>query len=256
MERSTVAAEHPVLAMVALNSASLDGTKVVERLRARFGDDIVSAPCTSGNGVVQFTLEGRACVYLTPIPLPIQWADLEGPCRNAEAGPGRWPTASEVMRAHRQHVLVVLADAPPKIVRQRIGLTHVVAAVAATTDAVGIYWTEGRVVHDAATFIAAAKDASLDAIPYRLWIDLRVTDGSKPDTISVATQGLPALGHREIEVVDSALPSHVVIAKIRSLIDHLLDQGTTPKDGETFSTTDNDRIRVQVTADGVLRLEI
>lgn len=256
MEKLSIAAEHPVLAMVALKTVSLDGEKVVARLRARFGDDVVSAPTVTATGIVQFTLEGRANVYLTPLPLPIQWSMLEEPCLHAEVPPARWPGATSAMRAHAAHVLVVLADAPPKVVRQRIGLTHVVSAVAATTDAAGVYWGEGPIVHEPAFFIAVAKNASLDAIPYHLWIDLRVSAGTKPGTVTVVTRGLPALGHREIEVVDSARGVHEVTSKVRSLIHHLLDQGPVPADGETFSTTNNDRIKVQVTRDGALRLEI
>jgi hypothetical protein len=262
VERSSRAAEQIVLAMVALNRASLDGQKVVDRLRARFGDEIVSPPSTSSDGIVQFTLEGRANIFLTPIPLPIPWVDLEGPCAAASTEVlQRWPEATEVMRAHKEHVLVVLSDAPPKIIGQRIGLTHVVSAVLSTTDAAGVYWGEGPIVHEPKVFIEEAKAASLESIPYGLWVDLCVTRGSKPDTITVFTQGLRALGHREIEVVDSCLPPLDVIAKIEMLVDYLLDQGPIIGDGQTFGATDEERILVRFAAsilprDDVMRLAL
>jgi hypothetical protein len=246
VEQSSRAAEQIVLAMVALNRASLDGNKVVARLRARFGEEIVSSPSISSDGIVQFTLEGRANIFLTPIPLPIPWADIEGACEAAATDVlRRWPAATEVMRAHKEHVLVVLSDAPPKILGQRIGLTHVVAAVLATTDAAGVFWGEGPIVHDPETFIEDAKAASLESIPYGLWVDLRVVDGSIPGTTTIFTQGLPALGHREIEVIDSKAPPLEVISRIELLIDYLLDQGPIVRDGQTFGATDEERILVR-----------
>lgn len=111
------------------------------------------------------------------MPRPIPWSELEGPCATA----WWWPDAAPRMKEHKYHFWVTLIGGEIEPVERRLILTRAVTAIIGATDAIGVYWGEGTLVHEPKEFVRQATSATPDNIPGPLWIDVRVEhndDGS------------------------------------------------------------------------------
>ena len=143
---------------------------------------------------------GDSQVAVSLMPAPIPWSQLEGPC----ATTWRWPEATEKMRKHTNHFLVAILGGSMPAVERRILLTRLVSAVVSTTDAIGIYWGEGTVVHEPEEFLELARSAKSNDIPGPLWLDVRV-ELNEDGSYRCFTTGMAPLGFLEIEVQKSSL---------------------------------------------------
>jgi len=133
------------------------------------------------------------------MPVPIPWSQLEGPCTTA----WWWPEATKRMKPHKHHFLVALIGGSIEPVERRVILTKVISSVVRDTDAVGIYWGEGTLVHEPSQFVQQAESVSAENIPGPLWIDVRVEN--TPEGSLCFTTGMASLGFLEIEVEKSDL---------------------------------------------------
>ena len=78
-------------------------------------------------------------------------------------------------------------------------LTYLTAAVAAHTDAAGIYWLAGALVHAPQVFVEQVQGLVPDLLPLHLWIDFRLepTDDGRH---RLFTTGMRAFHQEEIEI--------------------------------------------------------
>jgi len=79
----------------------------------------------SENKILTFDVGDMAHVFLTLMPGPIPWSDLEGPCATSVL----WKDAEKVLKPHRAHVLVtILFDDKRSPLEKSKLLTQVTAA--------------------------------------------------------------------------------------------------------------------------------
>ena len=182
----------PLLAMVALRSPSFPRAGTLFETLRRIAPEAQIGEPTEGEGALAFELNGNnAAVGVMPKPIP--WNELEGPCATA----WWWPEATGEMRDHTTHAIVFLSGEEGDPVSRHVDLTHLAAAVAETTDPVGIYWGGGTLVHKPEHFIEEAKQLSHgDAAPH-LWIDMRLEQNDN-DTYRFFTTGMSQFQKPEI----------------------------------------------------------
>src|SRR5688500_3842056 len=120
-----------------------------------------------------------AMIAVAMMPGPIPWPDLEGPCATS----WWWPEATEKMRAHKYSVLVSILGGKIPPVERRVILTRVVSAVVRHTDAVGVVWSDGMLVHEPAAFVEQAEGVNAEHIPGPLWIDVRVEKNDDDESL-------------------------------------------------------------------------
>jgi hypothetical protein len=182
--------------------------------------------------------DAQLAVSLMPAPVP--WSDLEGPCATA----WWWPEATEHMRRHRYHFLVALIGGSIDQVERRVILTKVVSAVVSGTDAVGVYWAEGTVVHEPGQFVEQAESASEDDIPGPLWIDVRIEENDD-GSYRCFTTGMAHLGFLEIEVERSRLAPEELMEFIGNTACYIVNGRKQIEDGETMGRTESERYKVR-----------
>lgn len=183
---------------------------------------------------------GDAQLAVSLMPGPIPWSDLEGPC----ATTWWWEDAAEQMRSHTHHFLIALIGGSLEPIERRLLLTKVVAAVVAESEAVGVYWGEGTLVHEPSRFLKAAKGADADNIPMPLWVDVRVEPN--PDgTSRCFTTGLAALGFLEIEVRNSALKREELWEFVGDIAMYVVSGRKQIPDGDTMGRTADEKYRVR-----------
>ncbi|MGO8752353.1 MAG: DUF4261 domain-containing protein [Thermoguttaceae bacterium] len=236
-------AEEPVaprmlLSMVALNTSSLPLPQAMVASFKTIPDlavDIGSLTATGGNLVFGLGKD-QAAVALMPAPIP--WSNLEGPCATA----WWWPEAAERMRGHSAHVLVVLAGDTGNLIRRHIALTHLTAAVASHTDAAGIYWGGGTLVHDPKVFIEQAQNLSPHNLPLPLWIDFRI-ESNEDGSYRLFTTGMKAFGKAEIEIPHSRNKPAEVFNFACSIADYVITGNPNIEDNHTVGRSETEKIQ-------------
>jgi hypothetical protein len=228
----------PLLAMVALSSERLPAVDTLRDAFAARQPEWEEATATGENGVLFFALDGeetRAFVALMPMPIP--WDDLEGPCATA----WWWDEATEAMQSHTHHVVVSLLGGEGDPVERHLVLTDLVATVTELTDAVGVYWGSGTVVHEPAAFRDAAADLTPDEVIPMLWIDLRI-EPLDAGGYRFFTTGLAAFDQLEIEIDRFETDPDDLYEFLVSIVHYVLTSGNTIADGETIGRDADERI--------------
>jgi hypothetical protein len=175
-------------------------------------------------------------VKMLSLPAPVPPQELEGPVALA----WHWPTARQEVAAHRGHVIVHTSGTEPDRSGWRLLHGRLVAAVVATTPAVGVYVGDAMMVRSRDDWLDEALATEGDGLPILLWVGInpvREADGR----VSAYTTGMSGFGIMEMEVRASARPVQEVMDR---LIDAALYQMGTDKrlgDGETFGFSETDR---------------
>lgn len=229
-----------LVAMVALREKSLPTEGELFRfIRDTWPDSPSIGGIKQEENVLSFDM-GHDAAAVSSMPVPIPWADLEGPCREA----WYWPQAASAFRNHAAHILVVLIPKAPERVDAAMSLTRVVAAVAACSESVGIFWGGGGLVHAPGQFIAASGKMSRESLPLDLWISFGIAQ-EEDGTHSLYTSGLEEFGHMEIEVSSSRRDPQFLIERVFNVAHFLLDKGPILHDGETIGLTDDEKIEIR-----------
>lgn len=189
--------------------------------------------------VLSFEVGKQATVFLTLMPGPIPWSDLEGPCATSVL----WPEAAATLKPHKSHLLVTImfAEDRPPIEKSKL-LTQVTASVVHTCEAaLGVYWCNATLVIPAELFRSFAVEILPIGPPIHMWVDFRFFP-NESKKMSGFTAGLTALGHMEIVTENSPESPPELRERFEGLIGYLLDNGPVIKNGDTIGEDANERI--------------
>jgi hypothetical protein len=227
----------PLLAMVALGSARMPtGSEIVAEFTSNCPVGPTATACEERNETIILDLhKGFAFVSLMPAPIP--WSDLEGPCETS----WWWPEATERMKCHTHHAIVALMAPIDDPTQRHIWLSHLVSAVAKKTDAVGVYWGNGTVVHDPADFQELVADLALNDVEPRLWIDMRL-EQNEDGSYRFFTTGMTAFERAELEIDRSQRHPKEILEFTYQIISYLLNGGVNIADGETIGRSEEEKI--------------
>ena len=226
--------------MVALNRPSLpQAGALLAGLRAVPDIDLDLGSLKESEGKIVFGLgKDHAAAALMPAPIP--WSALEGPCETA----WWWPEAGERMKSHTSHILVALAGESSNLVQRHVTLTHLTAAIAGHTDAAGIYWGGGTLVHEPEAFIEQARELTPDNLPWPLWIDFRV-EGNDDGSSRLFTTGMKAFDKPEIEIPRSRREPAEVFDFACSIADYIITTNPRIEDGHTVGRSDAEKVQAE-----------
>ena len=229
----------PMIAMVALNSPRVPRQEdVLALLRGKYAVDPLPEASEEGETATFFNLPD-GMVFYAPMPAPIPWSSLDGPCQTARW----WPQAEEVLRKHTHHFIVSLMGGPESPLERHLWLTKFVAAVMELSDAAGVYWGAGTVVHNPKLFCDLAEVAEPDDYMPQLWIDMRIW--SERRRAYFATTGLSAFGLPEIEVEGAKLNPRELMEFCENVIRYVIGRGEPIPDGDTLGRSAAEKIRVR-----------
>jgi hypothetical protein len=191
-----------------------------------------------GNSLVFGYEDAQVAVSLMPMPIPAK--ELEGPCATA----WWWPDAVRQLETHRYHFLLTLIGGTVEPVERRIVLTRLTSAVVRHTDAVGVYWGEGTLVHEPAAFVREAQRIDAGHIPGHLWIDVRV-ERNQGGTHRGFTTGMEPLGFPDIEVQKSERDPEELMAFIADTAAYIVNNRLHIQDGETLGRSADEQYEVR-----------
>jgi len=215
----------------------------LEALCADFASRWPDLPAPAQAGAQDNTLSfkvGDHDVIVGLMPAPYPWSDLEGPCATTIL----WPEAATVLKAHRTHAIVTVRSDELDAIERSTLLTRATASVlAASSTAVGVYWSDATLVVPKALFLDFATEILPHGLPVPIWVDFRV--GRDSDTTSAGfTSGMAALGHMELETRNATETPGELRERLTILVEYLLEHGPVIRDGDTVGGDENERIQV------------
>jgi hypothetical protein len=230
------------LAMIPLGpSPKISPSAIKNHLSSTWSDIPTLGPTEkSDKTILTFDVGDGAHVFLSLMPGPIPWSDLEGPCATSVL----WRDAAKVLKPHRAHLLVTIMfkDSRPEIQKSNL-LTQITASVLATCEAsLGVYWCNATLVVQPDLFREFAEKILPHGPPIPIWVDFRIGP-NKQGKMSGFTTGLKALGHLEIETENSPEPASELRQRFEGLIYYLLENGPVIKNGDTIGEDQNERIK-------------
>ena len=229
-----------VLAMVTLNTPSLPTpAEILGKFEDLSGVTIDPESVNAKDEAMVFTLgKDHAAVSLMPAPIP--WSNLEGPCATA----WWWPEATERMKSHNSHVIVALVGDKGNPIHLRVMLTHLTASVLLHTDAAGVYWGDGTLVHEPKSFIEESKNASPDDPPLHLWIDFRV-EQNEDGSCRLFTTGMKSFDQMEIEIPRSRRRPSEVLDFGHAVASYIITSNPNVEDGHTIGRSETEKIKIK-----------
>lgn len=186
-------------------------------------------------GVVVGRIPGGTVTILSrPTPIPRQ--ELERPVALAR----HWPTAREEVGAHQGHIIVHATSTPAHLIDLWRLQARLVAAVVATTPALGVYVPDAVMVRSRDDWLDESLTMEGDNFSLLLWVGInpvREADGR----VSAYTTGMSSFGVMELEVWASARPFEEVMDRLLNAIDHQAGTDKRLGDGEIFGFPADDR---------------
>jgi hypothetical protein len=225
------------LAILLLESPEeLSCERIAEQLKARF-PGVAYSDLTSDGGIV--SLRCPEMVFLAPMPVPMPWSDLEGPCATSLT----WPDAAEPVRRHQMHVLVTVMGAPDAMTGIR-RLSMVAAVAAASLErCIGVYWGNSTSVARKDLFVEMMSELALEGMPLPIWIATRIGK-TRDGRLEGFTTGMAAFGLMEFETHSAPGKPGELREFFWSLSAYLLEKGPVVADGNTVGGSAEEKIRV------------
>jgi hypothetical protein len=224
------------LAMICMGTPVLPLAKALQAELDALGDGPGLVNPEVQDETLTFDFDG-AMGFVSLMPAPIPWTDLEGPCATA----WYWPEATEVLKGHTAHLIVTLTGNPGDAIDRHLRLTRLVAATANASQALGVYWGGAPLVQPREGFSEVAKEAARDNLPLELWVEQRVFSNAH-EKFSVFTAGMDKLGVMEIEVRDTSGDASDVMSMIYGLAQYLVLNGNAIADGDTVGQSEEQKI--------------
>jgi hypothetical protein len=232
-----------MVVFVALNSDRVPKQKdVLALLQSKYAVDPVpeAAADEDTTGLFFHLPDEMGMAFYSLMPAPIPWGDLEGPCETARW----WPEAEEVLREHTHHFIVSLMGGPESPIERHIWLTKFVAAVMELSDAAGVYWGPGTLVHNPEFFCELAAKSSSENFTPMLWIDMRIW-GDEQRRVYFATTGMAAFGLMEIEIDGAKWNPSELLEFCENIATYVIKRGESIPDGNTLGRSATEKIKVR-----------
>lgn len=196
----------------------------------------------TSNETISFNL-GDDIGTIAHMPVPVPARDLESALAATWMLP---PTASrDDIRNHSSHAIVAFAGGSAPHIDRLLALTQLTAIAASRPDTLAVIWGAANLLVFPPVFCQlAAAATSPDAPPIFLWVNFRA--GQNPDgTHHCVTQGLPALGHMDIEIPSTSCSPGELREWLPNIILYLLEKGPVLLPGQTIGPDANTRFKIR-----------
>ena len=179
---------------------------------------------------------GGKDVFIAIMP-PYPWSDLESLTQNS----WHWKESGQLLRTHKAHLLITLPQAPEDPLERAMLLSKLTAAVVSSQECLGVYWM-GPAISPAEMFLETVAEATEGGnYPLLSWVSFAIVP--EPTGVSVVTQGMDQLGHKEMEVLADPGDGDVVEYTL-TMCDYVLKQGPILLHGQTIGRTAGEKFPI------------
>jgi hypothetical protein len=182
----------------------------------------------SDGQVDEYAVDGRT-VFVAFMPMPIPNEEATHAVRSS----WMWQGPDVPVREHASHAIVTAVGGGP--IEAAWDVARLSAALLTGGAGAALYWGNARQVHMPKVAIAFAAEPRQPPVP--LWVGITISASSMQGPFSATTHGLEALGHKELEVVDSQKGIGDLRMTLLDLASYVLANGPILKHGQTFGPT-------------------
>lgn len=226
------------IAMVMVGDEKIPKIGDVQReFNKRWTDPVATEP-EEKDGSLSLSIGDKGVVF-GPMPKPIPWSDLEGPCATSVL----WKDAAAQVKQHRTHVIAMALGDLNELEASALLTKACAAYMAALPSAIGVYWGNATLIVPKNIFISFAEEVLPEGPPLHIWVDFRVGPDSER-TSAGFTAGMKALGHMEFETQNSPEPPGELRERLLALANYVVTNGPVIKDGDTVGEDEQEKIRV------------
>jgi Domain of unknown function (DUF4261) len=229
------------LTMVALSESRLPTPEdVCSAYRKGFPEaGTLSLDAAASHGDL-LTLRTPTCSFAVAlVRAPISFGELRDPCAHA----WYWPEAADTLKQQRGHLLITASSTSADAIELMLALTRVVASVAQSAPALGIFLSGAKQVHKVEDFVSEAEGATRELLPLYLWIRFTLNDEGNGST-TLSTTGLADLELMEVEFPRARLDPQTLMDRAFNIAHYLLDHGAVLEHGHTIGISTEEKFKV------------
>lgn len=232
----------PVIAFVLTNGPVTLDAAAIRAAHQRLvpgAADLAIEMSDPGNAMI--VPEGSDLAFiLATMPAPVPNGEAEGAVRFSISSFGTGWT----LPAHDGHVMLVHQARSALPLDQALTVfTTVVAAVAETVDAVGIYWGAGQATHQPKFFHEIAAHATRGP-PVMLWAGVSLA--RQGGEISLLSRGLPEqVGMPDLLLTAPSAQGNEALGFFFDLLSYMVRRGRAPAEGESVGRSAEEKLFVR-----------
>jgi hypothetical protein len=138
-----------------------------------------------------------------------------------------------MVNRHKGYLVVEVGSRRGDAVELAMQATRVVASVAASMDAAGVFWIGAAMLVDRTKFLETSKDMTATKPPAGLWVNF--LPGTLPEVGPVVhTIGLSALDFPEIILAQTGITEESALELILGISEQVLQNRVVLRRGDTF----------------------
>jgi len=172
------------------------------------------------------------------VKVPIPSGDIEWAAEVAH----NWPTALDELKAHKGHVIITTFPGHLKQVERFKILTRLVFSLLRTSDAIGVYKGNQRLLVSKDDYLKGEMILRNNALPIRLWVYFGLLTNENGN--SGFTFGMKEFNKLEMEINDSSKSLEEINGFLYDITYYTLAKDVAFKTGSTFSADGVDRIPI------------
>lgn len=199
-----------------------------------------AAQRTDSVRVSEFELRPGGTAFIAMMPMAVPKGEAEGGVRFSVSALGTgWK-----LPLHRAHLVVTLRNTEDTSAVEAIShFTSLLAAVAAASGAVGVYWGSAGATHDARFFTSVAESQGI--VPrIMLWTGVSVV--SEADgRLSLLSLGMKQLELPNLLLVAPNSASNLALETFFDLLAYVAERGAPLPEGDTVGRSVDERLQVR-----------
>jgi hypothetical protein len=215
---------------------------VISAYRDRAGDGAakVTAELHKGKKVLSLDFADGTTAHVALMPVAVPNGEADAPFEFSVSSMSR----GAKLRAHRAHLVVFVSGAKKRSIAELTSFTHLIAAIVETSPAVGVYWADAGVTHDARTVLGLARGSDPgDLLP--LWTGIEIVPDGK-NRLSLLTLGMRRqLGAMDLRITAPQAKGADAVELAFVALAYALERGSPVPDGDTFGRSEKERLKVR-----------
>ena len=199
--------------------------------------DIGKEDIDGNDQTISFAVDGTTFL-IGFIPAPVPGDELNAAVEYSYL----WKDARSALKNESHIVIAVVGEEMPVSLSKNF--TKITAIILEHTNSMGVYLGNQALVLSKEMYLKEAATMDEDNLPLSLWVYFGLRQNEKGN--SVYTYGLKEFGLKEMEIVGSEKSMEEVYDFIHDTAQYIVAGNIELKDGETFSGSGDDEIKVSL----------
>lgn len=208
-----------------------DKDQLISDLKADWGIEIPKEDAQDDDITITADID-KSIIAISKFPAPIPNQEAEVCAENNYM----WPDAVKITKTHKAHILVAVIGGEEDLIAKGILYAQIMATLCKQKKAIGVFTSQ--VVFEPDYYLKSAQAIKEGFLPIFNWIWFGIYQTAKG--LCAYTYGMDVFGKYELEILDVKETSRKLLTFICSIVEYILNENITLKDGETIGFSEDD----------------